>query len=405
MPEVFDIKDQVTLLQGLFPFKFDKVIDFTENAKKDQRFKIQAGTLLQAKFRGHDLLIDTDKQFLQIQMATGGYWSSILTETEFQENKDVNLAFKSGNSYLCLLETKQTRHQVFVYVNSEPFGKRKDHSPCVLSENIEWRDFLQNEWKSNPTQFEKITVAKMLSLSKYFNGYGGYSISESLARLYIRCGIESQMTASEIFSDPSKLEILLQLPTLLDEELRDYRKFYNPLTLTRKQLLLKRKFRFEFLKWFRKTNFNSKKIFSFAIQTTEGWRTIWTPTIKVQTLLTLKRKFEDEEILDEICCTTKTKIKTASGREASKSAAYVQPCGEIWYLIKGQLLTPNSLGVGPHEWHSISAIHELEARGKVEQKGPSQTKGTGKNSKSSKKRSSKRAAKIRKLKFQSSVLN
>jgi hypothetical protein len=103
---------------------------------------------------------------------------------------------------------------------------------------------------------------------------------------------------------------------------------------------------------------------------------------------------------------TKSSLKVAKSKWSTeqKNALITWSCSEKWFLIQGRIITENQLGVGPHDWHSKSAIEELQSIGSPAnqtKKGPAFTPSKGgKNSSSKRKRSSNRANRKRAKLFQ-----
>jgi len=408
MPEVFDIKDFVTYLKSGLPFTFTAIVDRVHTGQYlDERRavikKLQSGsTIDNVYFWGHTfVMVLSNGQRLEFKMGTGAYWKFTKNENlhlyPFSELSNLIFKedFKSNSRCLILIDCAQTMNQVkFQLIAATTSINRNGLGPCVLSETEQFKKQFVRFLKSNPFCFQKMTVASMLSNPKFFNGLGGYSVTEILCRLYIRRKILPYATAAIVLQDEANLQCILNAPTLLDQEHSLYNIHYDPANLGPQQQYVKRKFRFEFLNWYGQKTWHKLPNQAWAVRVNNRWATIWTPVVPKHLLPT------DSE--GNLAITTKSDLKILNPTPEQKAVAITWPCGEIWYAIRGRIITKNQLGVGPADWHSSSAQQKLISYGEPQnnEKGLSKTEGQGgKNSKAKRKRSSQKSKAIKRKKF------
>jgi len=426
MPEGSEIEEAASFIDDMVPFQYDFIVDRvrpkTAEGKKERKEMVEAiqssGVIVAAHSWGHKLYIDTDSQYLQFSLGSGAYWCCVpIWKTKYYPySKLSNLIFLQKNEEdprnslaLILVDVVQSKNQVDVKVSNVPFSTEPGLGPCVLTEPTAFRENLQHVWREEAEKFKFMSVAALIANPKYFNGFGTYMITECLQRIFIRSNgrIMPQTTASDVMGDTELFSILLDAPQLLRQEIKLYNKDYDPANLGKPQLYMRRKWRYDFLQWFRQTNWKEKSVRSFCLHTPTGWRTIWTPTIPEQCYSKLFINKEGE-IDEEIFYTTKTGLKLTASRPQDSKAQVILPCGEKWYHFHGFKMTKKSLGVGPHEWHSGTQHEILIEKGdpvnKVE-KGPEFTPRVNEKQRPSKrKRNGHRLAQKKRKIFQSTQL-
>jgi hypothetical protein len=144
-----------------------------------------------------------------------------------------------------------------------------------------------------------------------------------------------------------------------------------------------------FLQWYQQRFWEKMPVMSWVFKVAGRHQTFWCPLVPKDMIpLNANGSFK---------VTTKSKLKLKAEPKQLELALKWQ-CGEHWYLIEGNHLTPDQLGVGPHDWHSSDAIEHLQAEGDPinKEKGPEFTLSQGgKNSKTKRKRSSKKGLRER----------
>lgn len=228
-------------------------------------------TILDIKSRGKEICILTDKKSFRITLGQGSFLYFLKPEENIQLEmepffSDCFLSFEGPAGTFCFVDCHTIPHQIklMLFDGIKPKWRPKC-GPCVLTENKEFQEHFRNELKLKPDYFKSHSIAAIMYNESLCNGFGEYSVSEILHRLFLKFKICPWDSGAKVFADSLKLEEFLSMPLKLLKEQQLYYKDYNPASIGPKQLAQRTEFRIHFLQVYRKLKCNDTKVIPLAI--------------------------------------------------------------------------------------------------------------------------------------------
>jgi len=197
--------------------------------------------------------------------------------------------------------------------------------------------------------------------SKYCNGYGEYSVSETLHRLYLSCGLLPWECAAQAFNKKETLQRFLNSPLLMNEEQYLYRKDFNPVCFGPKQKTSRTEFRLNFIQVYRRLKWYGVPVIAFMFEKegTKERHSVYTVACKDGSIEYPLYGFPKSKVTEKIL-------------QIYPDAQFniQQSIEETWFRFSAVPLTEDVLGVGSHDFMHPSIENLLKEKGFAENKKP-----------------------------------
>jgi len=390
MPEVFEVHQMVSSLnpkiKGMVVMNVKQLGSKFAKEKAQQQFEQRINAvktpfkIKQIRSRGKEICVHilemNTKTKLTIHMNLGqGAFLYLLKKKSHLDlepfKSDGFLAFIGKNKHgkwraFCIVDCRTFRHQVKVKVFVGEIERwKKNTGPCVLTENAAFKRWLKLKLQTDRKFFLSHSIAFVMFMEKYVNGFGNYSVSEILHRMYCKHNVLPWDSALSVFSKPGLLNDFFNRPLLLEEEQRLYLKNWDPACFGPKQISQRRDFRFKFLQTYRKKTF-------FGHPTTALMFIEKGKKTKRKSIYTAAPSKEGIHI-PTVVTTVSAKIDTIPSEARFEIKPEIQ---ENWFRCRGSFLTEKILGVGSQDFMHPSMKASLVSNGlpaNKEKKGPDYT--------------------------------